>query len=262
MNFLGLFGFGRAFLSQKDMMKFSSSEVQILNQFKISIFLKDLDAFIGIADNRGKIFELAEKLLSKVQGIWRPRAIIRWLTVERVTDNGVILTSFDSRTGGYLQLGAASIFMINAKQCVVGVYSAGDELEKVTAKASLEKEYMDAFLYDLIGLVVLEKTRLQIEKVVEEEVQKNNWGVGPFLSPGSVHGWELADQANLCALIPLDRINIELKGNVFRPFKTISCLIGTGPKYVARTVGSTCDVCLKSQDCNMRRLQAKPINYE
>jgi len=243
-------------------MKSASSEVQVLNQFKITIFLKDLDALIGIADNRGKIFEMAEKLLPKVQGIWRPRAIIRWLKVERVTDNGVILTSFDSRTGGYLQLGVASIFMINAIQGMIGVYSAGDELEKVAAKASLEKRYLDAFLYDLIGLAVLEKTRQQIERVVEEEVRKNNWGVGPFLSPGSVHGWELADQGNLCALVPLDRIDIELKGNVFRPFKTISCLIGIGPKYEARTVGSTCDVCLKSQDCEMRRSQAKPIKYE
>jgi len=175
----------------------------------------------------------------------------------------VLLTPFGNGKEKYLQLGVASKFMANAEQGVVGVYSAGDELEQAAAKASREKRYFDAFLYDLIGLAVLKKTKQQIDKIVEEEAQKNNWGVGPFLSPGSVDGWDLADQTNLCSLVPLNTVDLALRsGDIFRPFKTISFLIGIGPKYDAVTVGSTCDVCSMSHQCEMQRSQANPIKHE
>jgi hypothetical protein len=241
----------------------ASSGLQILNRFDIEVSSKDLDVIAGTANNRKKISEIAEKLIIEVQGSWRPRAIIRWLKVERVSQKGVLLVPVGNGEGKNLQLGVASKFMANAEQGVVGIYSAGDELEQVAAQASREKRYVDAFLYDLIGLAVLKKTKQQIDKIVEEEARKNNWGVGPFLSPGSVHGWDLADQANLCSLVPLNRINLELKSsNIFRPFKTISFLIGTGPKYDTGVVGSTCDVCSKSHHCAMQRSQANPIKYE
>jgi hypothetical protein len=241
----------------------ASSGVQILSRCDIAVSLQDLDVIAGTADNRRRILETAGKLIVEVQSNWSPRAIIRWLRVARVTDNRVLLTPFDNGEGKYLHLGVASKFMVNAERGVVGVYSAGDELEQAAARASREKRYVDAFLYDLIGLAVLKKTKQQIDKIVEEEARKNNWGVGPFLSPGSVHGWDLADQANLCSLVPLNRINLELKSNnIFRPFKTISFLIGTGPKYDAKVVGSTCDVCAKSQNCALQRSQADPTKHE
>lgn len=237
--------------------------MHILDQFKITIFPEDLGSLVSASGNRGKILEMAEKLLATVQGVWRPRAIIRRLKVAQVTHSGVMLTPFDKGRGGCLQLGIAASFLKNAEQGIVGVYSAGNELEKEAARASLQKRYMDGYLYDLIGLAVLEKTRQQLNRVVEEEARKSGWGVGPFLSPGSVHGWELADQENLCALVPLDRIDVELRrGGVFRPFKTISCLIGIGPKYEAKTVGSTCDICSKSHHCELRRSQSQPIQYD
>ena len=246
----------------ENIIKSASSEVQILNQINISICLKDLDTIASTADNRGKVLITAEKLITEVQDIWRPRAIIRWLKVERFTPSGFFLSPFDNGEGKYLQLGSASMFMTNAVRGLVGVYSAGEELEKLAAEASRQKRYADAFLFDLIGLAVLKKTRQQIDKIVEEEARKHDWGVGPLLSPGSVHGWELADQANLCSLVPLNRIDVELKSSaIFRPFKTVSFLIGIGPQYEAKTVGSTCDVCSKSHNCQMRRSEANPIPH-
>ena len=241
----------------ENIIKSASSEVQILNQIDISICLKDLDIIASTADNRGKVLVRADKLINEVQDIWRPRAIIRWLKVERVTPTGFFLSPFDNGEGKYLQLGVTSMFLANAVRGLIGVYSAGDELEKLAVEASRQKKYADAFLYDLIGLAVLKKTRQQIDKIVEEEDRKHDWGVGPLLSPGSVDGWELADQANFCSLVPLNRIDVELKRSaIFRPVKTVSFLIGIGPQYEAKNVGSTCDVCSKSHSCQMRRSQA------
>jgi hypothetical protein len=227
--------------------------VQIFDALEIQVFPKDLAASIKTRTNRGKILEVANNVLAKVQGSWRPRAVIRWLGVELVTDDRVTLKPLDGGEKECLHLGFASRFMTAAEYGLVGVFTAGDELERESVLASKEKRVMDAYLYDLIGLAVLEKTRQLINKVVEEKAREMNWGIGPFLSPGSVHGWELDDQDNLCGFVPMDRIGVSKGENgILKPFKTISCLIGIGPKFSAKTVGAPCDVCSKKDQCEMR----------
>lgn len=234
-------------------MESTISQVQILDALKIKISLDDLAVGMKTGTNREKILEMADKLLSKVQGSWRPQAVIRWLGVEQVTKDMVILKSFNGGEAGRLHLGFASRFMDKAKYGLVGVFTAGDELEREANLASTEKRFMDAYLYDQIGLAVLEKTRQQINKVVEEKARELNWGIGPFLSPGSVHGWELDDQDNLCGFVPMDRIGVESGGDgILKPFKSLSCLIGIGPEFAAKMVGSPCEICSKRDQCEMR----------
>lgn len=234
-------------------MKSTISQIQILDRLEIKILPEDLAGSIKTSSNREKILQLADNVLAKVQGNWNPRAVVRWLEVGQVTKETVMLKPFDGREAAGLRLGFASRFMATAKLGLVGVFTAGDELEREAGLASKEKRFMDSYIYDLIGLAVLEKTRQQINKVVEEKARAMNWGIGPFLSPGSVHGWELDDQDNLCGFVPIDRIGVKSGGNgILMPFKSLSCLIGIGPEFDEKTVGSPCDVCSKKDECEMR----------
>ncbi len=236
------------------MNELPTSDAHILDHMEINISVADLNIHLGTTANREKILTVAEDLLLKSQGIWHPRAIFLWFGVKQAAKGEVCLVSQGNEEGLRLQLGYSGIFMDVAERALVGVYTAGGELVREAAEASREKRYMDAFLYDLMGLAVLEKTRLQINRVVEEEAAKSGWGVGPFLSPGSVHGWDLGDQWKLCTLVPLDRINVYIsKQGILQPFTTITCLIGIGPRYQSTTVGSTCQVCSKSQNCEMKK---------
>lgn len=80
---------------------------------------------------------------------------------------------------------------------------------------------MEAYFIDLLGLIVLEKTGHVIKRIAEKQAQKSGWGVSPFMSPGSVHGWELEEQVNLCALLPLEKINVNVREDaIFSPYKT------------------------------------------
>lgn len=233
-------------------MKAITSRVQLLDNLEIVIFPEDLAATLKTGGNSAKIIEMAGNLLSKIQGNWRPRAIVRWLGVARATSEMVMLKPLDGGEPQCLSLGFAGSFMATARYGLVGVFTAGDELEKESLSASAGKRVMDAYLYDLIGLAVLEKTRRHINRIVEEQARELSWGVGPFLSPGSVHGWELADQDNLCSLVPVERIGVTRENGILKPFKTISCLVGIGPEFTAKTVGATCDVCAKKDRCDMR----------
>jgi len=234
-----------------------TSEIQVFDSIKVEVFGYDLEAMLTSKGNNEAILKVADDVLAEVQGDWHPRAIIRWLPVEHVGDGTVILRSMGDGTGGtkaaVLHLGYSSRFMKSAQYSLVGVFTAGDELEKKSIVASRHKQYMDAYLYDLIGMVVLEKTRQQINVIVEEKALELHWGIGPFLSPGSVHGWELDDQENLCALLPLDRIGVTGgEAGIFKPFKTLSCLISIGSQFSSKKVGSPCDVCSNKKQCDMR----------
>lgn len=234
-------------------MKSAHSQVQILDRLEIKVLPEDLAGSIKTSSNREKILEMADNVLTKAQGNWRPRAVIRWFGVEQVTKEMVMLSPFNGGEAAGLRLGFASRFMAKAQHGLVGVFTAGDELEREANLASKDKRFMDSYLYDLIGLAVLEKTRQQINKVVEEKAREMNWGIGPFLSPGSVHGWELDDQNNLCGFVPIDSIGVKSGDNgILMPFKSLSCLIGIGPEFAAKTVGAPCDVCSKRDQCDMR----------
>jgi hypothetical protein len=137
----------------------------------------------------------------------------------------------------------------------VAAYSAGSAIEEETQKSSENEELLIAFFLDLIGLLVLEKTGDIVKKIAEQQAADLGWGVSPFLSPGSIHGWELEDQLNLCSLLPLNEIGLQVRNDaVLVPFKSLSCLIGIGAGYKTTYVGTTCQVCSKSDDCQMKQL--------
>ncbi len=138
---------------------------------------------------------------------------------------------------------------------MVAVYSAGYEIEKETRKCSENEDFLVSYLLDLISLLVLEKTGDIVKKIAELKAAELGWGVSPFLSPGSIHGWELKEQLKLCSLLPLDEINVRIRDDaVLIPFKSLSCLIGIGAGYRATLVGTTCQVCSKNDVCQMKQL--------
>jgi len=125
------------------------------------------------------------------------------------------------------------------------------------AEASRTNDFLGAHFIDLLGLLVLEKTEKYVKRLAQDKALLAGWGVSPFLSPGSVHGWDLAEQTKLAGCLPIKNINVGISENaVFSPFKTISCLIGIGPKYEPTEVGSTCQVCSKREDCRIRQDQS------
>jgi hypothetical protein len=73
------------------------------------------------------------------------------------------------------------------------------------------------------------------------------WAVGASLSPGSLAGWPLTGQRDLCALLPLERIGVSLNAvGILVPFKSVTSVIGIGLGYTGRRVGSVCHLCSRA----------------
>ena len=218
----------------------------------IEINFAELQAKIRTGANRPAIQQEAEKALAAVQGQWSPAITMRWCDVKAGDDICTLLAAGDEEVR--LHLGHSSRFLQPATMVLVAGYTAGPGLEERIAAANQDQDYLRAYFIDLIGLLVLEKTGNLAIAAAEESATARGWGVSPFLSPGSVHGWDIAEQAQLCRLLPLAEIGVTCREDgVLTPFKSLSCLIGIGKEYQSSTVGTTCEVCTRRHNCEMRQ---------
>ncbi len=228
-------------------------EIRIFPTLKVDVDFQTLSKKLKTSRDIPEINATAQNLLEKMQGKWESCALLKWFDfkLDQKTGDGRICDG----SGGFvpLCLGASACFLEQAARVMVSVHTIGGRIDSEYADAVSKGNMLEAYIIDLIGLTALEKTTDMITGAAEEEAEKRGWGVGPFLSPGSVHGWNIEEQSRLCSLLPVEKINVTMKDNfVLSPVKTIAALIGIGPDYGAAKVGTTCAVCSKKDNCQMK----------
>ncbi len=234
----------------------------MVTDLAVSVEFEELAKKIQMSGTKPAILKAAETVFKKANGIWQPAAVYQWFKFKSCDTNGtgtiIPLGSGPSATDSVvITIGHSGKFLTQACNVLVAVYTAGLKLDEAAAEASKNNNFLSAHFLDLLGLLVLEKTEKYVKQLAQDKAVLAGWGVSPFLSPGSVHGWDLAEQTKLAGCLPIKNINVGISENaVFSPFKTISCLIGIGPRYETTFVGSTCQVCSKREDCRIGQDQS------
>ncbi len=236
-------------------MRSQQKDSRILRPIHIDVTLDDINRKLQISalHHSDTLEATAKKILEQAGNLYHPRAIVRWLRLADVSDNKATLLLSEDRQVTF-SMGCSSTFLQSAKHGMAGVYTIGYDLRTEGEKAAAERRYLDAHVYDLISLIALEKTGHFLNRIVENIAAKKGWQVGPLLSPGSVHGWDMAEQNLLCSLLPLSEIDVQIgESGVLRPFDTVSFLVGIGPDYTSLKVGSTCRICANKARCKMKQ---------
>ncbi len=226
---------------------------QTLSPLNVSISPEELGEKIQAGKKKQLFVDAAVLLLKKLDTCWNPAIVYRWLPASMDEDNQESCTLGSGSGALSFCLGHSSTFIKHARYALLACYTAGDAIEKEAQAASEKQQFLDSYLLDIINLLVLEKTGNIITGIAEQLANDRNWGVSPFLSPGSVHGWELEEQHKIAQLLPLNQIGVAIRSDaVLEPFKSLTCLIGIGDGYSATSVGTTCQVCSKNSTCQMR----------
>ncbi len=236
-------------------------ELKFIDENPMVVSFPDLDITSGELAEKIKmsgdlpgILKSAEKTLQKARGLWQPKAVYRWVELKH-TNTDIVAMHLESKNISLeIDLGYSARFLKNADYALVSVYTAGKELELQSMIASQKGDHLEGYFFDLIGLIVLDKVSTAIKDTAEKKAIEYGLGVSPFLSPGSVHGWDLAEQIKLCSVLPLKTIDVSIREDaVLSPFKSISCIIGIGKDYNSVQVGTTCQICSKKQECQMKQ---------
>ena len=191
--------------------------------------------------------------------LWQPAAIIQWVEVDAIEGEMVRLASPDKARTVDLHIGPRADLLANAKKALVSVATIGPELDEQVKALNRSRELLLAYFMDSVGVVALAEVGRAVRHVAEKEAAARAWGVSPSLGPGSLEGWPLSGQADLCSFVSLRTIGLHLNDSgVILPYKSASGLIGIGPDYKTQKVGSVCQYCLHADSCWRRRQDHAP----
>ena len=192
----------------------------------------------------------AARALDRAHKLIDPKIAYRWVDVVAVDDESV--TVVESATGGEtrLELGPKTHLIAPAKCALISVCTIGASLDAEARMLNEQGEPVVSYLLDSFGVAALGEVSRAAWRLAEERAQSRNWSVGPCLAPGSLKGWPLRDHRSLCSLVPLSSIDVRLnEAGLLIPFKSTSSLVGIGPSFTDRQVGSACRHCRRAPSC-------------
>jgi len=183
-----------------------------------------------------------------------PRALYKWVSIRQLKGEQVVLAAVNGDREAVLRLGPHADLMAKAELVLVSVGTIGNELDEHIDELNKSGNVLEAYPVNSIGVVALAEVGRAIRKYAEKEASSRSWGVGTSLAPWSLQGWPIEGQFELCALLPLDEIDVRLnESGVLIPFNSASSLIGMGREYRSKKVGSECRFCMRAETCWRRR---------
>ena len=150
----------------------------------------------------------------------------------------------------HLTLGPKANLLAPARRLLVAVYTIGPALEARVGELARDRESLQSYLLDCVGVMALGAIGERVRGLAGDVATARAWGVSPALSPGSLVGWSLQGQRELCSLLPIADIGVRLNDYcVLEPHKSVSLVIGVGPGYESHEVGSVCLYCALKDSC-------------
>ena len=215
----------------------------VLSDITVSITKDDVLGGRRRQSSAARLAPAAEEAIGQARALWQPRAVYQSFDVLAVEEESACIRG----SGGpvSLRIGPHAELLAPARQAVIAVGTIGPELEEQVDALSGSGRALDALLLDNAGVVAIGAIGERLRRLVES------------MAPGSLVGWSVHEQSTLCGLLPLERIGVKVTGyGVLQPLKSASWLIGIGPDYASRHVGSMCHLCALSETC-WRRVEEK-----
>lgn len=236
----------------------------ILADIPVALTGEQIVAALGRGQVRPHLVQDANDAIALGRTLWQPRAVYDWFDVHSVDGERVTLVSPAKPDGqgasgsaalrAVLHIGPKADLLCQAERVLVSVLTIGPYLGQRVDELQAERESLKAYMLDSTGVMALGAVAESIRCLAEETAANLGWGLSPALAPGSLVGWSLRGQKELCALLPLDSIGVHLNDHfVLQPQKTASSLIGMGPSYEKAHVGSVCKYCALADSCWRRR---------
>jgi hypothetical protein len=202
---------------------------------------------------QSRFVRAAEGAIALGQTLWQPAAAYAWVDVHAVEGECVSVPGRDGEPV-VLRVGPRADLLAPAQRILVSVATIGPALEETVRELDAGGDHLAAYLLDSAGVVAVGAVMEAVRCAAEEEAARLGWGVSASLSPGSLVGWPLEGQRELCALLPLAEIGVRLNAHcVLEPHKSASLTVGLGPGYQAHKVGSVCKFCALADTCWRRR---------
>lgn len=134
--------------------------------------------------------------------------------------------------------------------------TVSEELEQSLTKYSYQDEMTEAYIVDIVGTLIVEKSTGILSDYLKNESKEYSLRITNTQSPGNC-GWDVEEQNKLFGLLPENYLGIKLnESGMMYPVKSISGIVGIGKKVKFKH--SECNLCT-SANCMYRK---EPFNGE
>ena len=229
--------------------------MHILNDFKIEFTAEEVLSSQGKSKTVSDIIQQAtDESISLAYQLIKPTLLYDWFNVISLEEKHVTLKAMDSGLEKRLFVGPFVSELHEAQEVMIEVHTIGPALEEKVQALNGSDEMLPGYLLDCAGVVALGKVNVQAHRMIEQVAAEKGWGVGASLSPGSLRGWPVNRQHELCSMLDLRQIDVLVNdSNLLIPLKSVSSMIGIGPKYSRKKVGSMCHLCNLKDTCWRRK---------
>jgi hypothetical protein len=229
--------------------------MNIIKDFKIEFTAEEVLSSQGKSKSVSDIIQTAtDEAVDLAYQLINPVLLYDWFNVISLEEKHVTLKAKDSGKEKRIFVGPYVNELKEAQEVMIEVHTIGPTLEEKVQALNDSCEMLPAYLLDCAGVVALGKVNVNAHRMIEQVAAEKEWGVGASLSPGSLRGWPVNRQHELCSMLELDQINVQVNNsNLLIPLKSVSSMIGIGPEYTRKKVGSMCHLCNLKDTCWRRK---------
>lgn len=136
-----------------------------------------------------------------------------------------------------------------AKELAVIICTIGPKLEKQASKYTKSGQALRGMLLDGIGSAAVDKLVPEVLKLIAARVVSLGYEISSPISPG-MPGFAMTEQWNLMELAKADEIGVSLTpSGILIPRKSVSMVIGIGPRMTRWTQAEVCARCSLRETC-------------
>jgi len=145
-----------------------------------------------------------------------------------------------------------ALFLKGAREARIFLVTIGDGIEHAATSLMHKGEHLHGYILDRIGSLAVESAAENMENLLRKKYEAKGKSVSIRVSPGYCD-WPVEEQEALERAIDFSRIGVSLtKSCMMVPKKSISGMVGIGPKGHFVKAGSPCSLC-KTSSCSYRR---------
>jgi hypothetical protein len=205
--------------------------------------------FRGHSKIRPEIKSLILELLATVESahLLEPAVVYEYYQVTGMSPSQVSLEGGKAIQGTLL----ATIFP-EAKRLAILVCTIGPRLEKQVTDYSKSGETLRGMILDGIGSAAVDMLAPEVCRLIASEALSHGYQTSSPVSPGWP-GFPITEQWNLFKLVDTQEIGVSLTpSGIMVPRKSVSMVIGIGPKMATWTRAEVCARCSLRKTCPYR----------
>jgi hypothetical protein len=144
---------------------------------------------------------------------------------------------------------ALPALFLEAKELAVIICTIGPKLEKQASGYTRNGQALRGMLLDGIGSAAIDTLIPEVLKLIAAEVSSRGYEVSSPVNPG-MPGFAMIEQWNIMELAGGDKIGVSLtKSGILVPRKSVSMVIGIGPRMTRWTQAEVCARCSLRETC-------------